>query len=65
MMGENIKIADITTAKPNIDLVVKNKLPISFAKKPDFMALAGIWKDKNITLVELREEAWVVDCETH
>ena len=41
-----------------IDANIKNELPISFAEKPDFMALAGIWKDKNITLAQLRKEAW-------
>ena len=36
----------------------KNNLPITFASKPDFMALKGIWKDKNITLEQLRKDAW-------
>ena len=35
-----------------------NELPIIFAEKPNFMALAGIWKDKNFTLAQLRKEAW-------
>lgn len=33
-------------------------LPISFSKHPDVTALAGIWKDREITLEELRKEAW-------
>lgn len=37
---------------------ISNTLPISYAENPDFMALAGIWKDKNITPEELRAEAW-------
>jgi hypothetical protein len=37
---------------------IKRGLPIIFAKKPDFMVLAGIWKNKNITLEELRKMAW-------
>jgi hypothetical protein len=37
---------------------LKNELPITFAKNPDFMALAGIWKDKNINPDQLRKEAW-------
>lgn len=36
----------------------KSKLPISYAENPDFMALAGIWENKNITADQLREEAW-------
>ena len=28
------------------------------AAQPDFMALAGIWKDRNITQEELRQQAW-------
>ncbi len=41
---------------------VRNKksksLPIDFADDPDLGALAGIWKDKEITLKTLREKAW-------
>jgi hypothetical protein len=33
-------------------------LPITFAKNPDIKALAGIWEGKDITLEELRKEAW-------
>jgi hypothetical protein len=33
-------------------------IPISYARNPDFKALAGIWKDKNITLDELRQKGW-------
>lgn len=36
----------------------KNALPITFAKQPNFMALTGIWHDKNITAEQLRKEAW-------
>ncbi len=32
--------------------------PIVFAKEPDITALAGIWKDKNISLNDLRKNAW-------
>jgi hypothetical protein len=38
--------------------LTKTKLPITFAEKPDFMALAGIWKDKNKNSDQLRKEAW-------
>jgi len=33
-------------------------IPIVLSKNPDFMALAGIWKDNDITLEELRKKAW-------
>ena len=34
------------------------KLPITLAKKPNVLALAGIWKDRNISFKELRKLAW-------
>lgn len=36
----------------------KAEPPITYAKNPDFKALAGIWKDKNITIEQLRDKAW-------
>jgi len=36
----------------------KKELPIEFAKNPDVSALAGIWKDKDITLEQLRKQSW-------
>ena len=33
-------------------------LPITLAEEPDFMAAAGIWKDKNVSIDQLRDEAW-------
>jgi hypothetical protein len=36
----------------------KSQLPIKFAKNSDFMALTGIWKDKNITQDQLRNNVW-------
>ncbi len=33
-------------------------LPIQFAANPDFTALAGIWKDRDVTQEELRKKAW-------
>jgi hypothetical protein len=32
--------------------------PIQWAEEPDVMALAGIWEGKEITLEELRKQAW-------
>lgn len=32
--------------------------PITFAEKPDIKALAGIWEGRDITLAQLRKEAW-------
>ena len=33
-------------------------LPITLAEEPDFMAAAGIWKDKNVSIDQLRQAAW-------
>jgi hypothetical protein len=33
-------------------------MPITFAQDPDVKALAGIWQGRDITLEELRKEAW-------
>jgi hypothetical protein len=33
-------------------------LPITFSKNPDVTALAGIWEGRDITLEELRKDAW-------
>jgi hypothetical protein len=35
-----------------------SELPITVAEKPDFMALAGIWKDEKLDADQLRKEAW-------
>ena len=40
------------------DVSVEIKLPITFAEKPDFMSLAGIWKNQNKTLDQVRNSAW-------
>lgn len=42
-------------ATPNKD---KGTLPIVFAEKPDITALAGIWKGRDITIEQLRKNAW-------
>ncbi len=33
-------------------------LPITFSKNPDLKALAGIWEGRDITLKQLRKQAW-------
>jgi len=33
-------------------------LPVTFAKNPDIRTLAGIWEGRDISLVELRKQAW-------
>lgn len=35
-----------------------DNLPMTKAKKPNVKALAGIWKDKSISLDDLRNDAW-------
>ena len=43
--------------KPNLKSVT-DSLPISYAKKPNFKALEGIWKHKSIDPIALRKAAW-------
>jgi hypothetical protein len=35
-----------------------NTLPITYAEEPNFMALAGIWENQDITIEQLRQDAW-------
>jgi hypothetical protein len=50
---------DMLVVLSNEPLDSNNILPISYAsEKPDIKALAGIWKNKNITLEQLRKKAW-------
>jgi hypothetical protein len=46
------------TQKSVSDEKVAENLPITVAKKPDIKALAGIWEGREITLEDLRKEAW-------
>jgi hypothetical protein len=57
------RLFDITIEVPGKKSTSKEErnpggLPITFAKNPDIKALAGIWENKDITLEELRKEAW-------
>ena len=55
------KVFDISIEKPAKITVPNNnnkQLPITYAQNPDVTALAGIWKGRNISLEELRKEAW-------
>ena len=45
-------LKDIPYVK-NIKIESKKK-----KRKPDFEAVFGIWKDRNITLKDVREKAW-------
>jgi hypothetical protein len=47
--------------KEKIEILAPNQkmqLPITYAENPDFMATAGIWEGKNITIEQLRQDAW-------
>jgi hypothetical protein len=46
------------TEKPKKKEPNKSSIPITYASKPDFMSLAGIWKDKNVSAEQLRKDAW-------
>jgi len=58
------KIFDISIEKqvkstlPNNNEKSLDKPPITFAQNPDVTALAGIWAGRDISLAELRKEAW-------
>jgi hypothetical protein len=56
------KYFDVVLESPNTKKAVgrkkKTSLPITYAENPDIMALAGIWKGKNISLEKLRKKAW-------
>ncbi len=52
------KYFDFTITTPAKRTGKKNALPIDFAEKPDVTALSGIWKDREISLEELRQKAW-------
>ncbi|MGZ3753802.1 MAG: hypothetical protein ACXVAY_05220 [Mucilaginibacter sp.] len=55
------KVFDISIEKPaKITAPDKNENqpPITFAQNPDVTALAGIWEGRDISLEELRKEAW-------
>jgi hypothetical protein len=44
--------------KKRKEVSISAKPPIVFASNPDVAALAGIWKNKEISLRDLREKAW-------
>ena len=45
-------------APPKAEPGKDRHIPIDFATDPDVTALAGIWKDREITLEQLRKKAW-------
>lgn len=57
------KVFDMVIEKPVTDQPMQSikqdaDLPITFSKTPNVTALAGIWKDRDIALEELRKKAW-------
>ena len=44
----------------NISVYTKAKKPVSgkFKSKQEFESLAGLWKERTITLQDLRSQAW-------
>jgi hypothetical protein len=57
------KVFDISIEKPKRSALPDkdqplDKLPITFAKNPDVTALAGIWEGRDISLEQLRKDAW-------
>jgi len=56
-----VKLFDmsIKTSPTGSAIEEKSKdLPITFAENPDVTALAGIWEGREITLEQLRKDAW-------
>jgi hypothetical protein len=53
---------DFVIVKPKAQKTLQKRvnatLPIVFSENPDVTALAGIWKDKDITLEYIRKKAW-------
>ncbi len=41
-----------------ISVVDSNKIEKNHDKKVNFSELCGIWKDRNISIEEIREKAW-------
>jgi hypothetical protein len=57
------KLFDMVIEKPSSnehtpEIKRSTELPITFAQNPDVKALAGIWEGREISLEELRKEAW-------
>jgi hypothetical protein len=52
------KIEVGASIRETVSPVQINQLPITFAENPDFMAAAGIWVGKDITIEQLRQDAW-------
>jgi hypothetical protein len=58
-----VKLFDmsIKTSSPGSGIEEKSRskdLPITFAENPDVTALAGIWEGREITIEQLRKDAW-------
>ncbi len=51
-------VVELPKAKKKAKSDIDPSLPIVFAEKPDVTALAGIWKGRDISLEELRKNAW-------
>ena len=52
---EKNKKPNSSTPTPNSNL---SEIPINWSENPDFMAVAGIWKDRNVDADQLRKAAW-------
>jgi hypothetical protein len=62
-LNDFAKYFDFTIEKPkpkkaNAKEAKESNIHIEFAEDPDVTALAGIWKDKDITLEDIRKRAW-------
>ncbi|MBY0426958.1 MAG: hypothetical protein K2Q22_15085 [Cytophagales bacterium] len=48
----------VETPKNKAAKARKNSLPITFAENPDIRSLAGIWKDYDISIEDIRKNSW-------
>lgn len=51
-------VEEMTAPKKAVRSETKKQLPVTWAQTPDVMALAGIWKNQQISQEELRSKAW-------
>lgn len=57
-LEELLSLFDFEIERREIPAEKEVALPVSYSEKPNILALAGIWKDQDISLESIRKEAW-------
>jgi len=57
-LEELLSLFDFEIERREIPAAKEVALPVSYSEKPNILALAGIWKDQDISLESIRKEAW-------